>query len=623
MRFFANSVLVLFTILATSNAEGWASESEPPGQAVLARWSFDVRDGSRVEDDSGRGHHGTLVGDAKPIAGVRGLSLQLDGWRDHVVVPDNEAFDFPEAVFSVMAWVNVYALDRGQQMIVAKNVYSADQREWGLMLDHDNRFRFYLQHNGWQTVASGTVPRPGHWYHVAVTVDAGHGRLFVNGRLEGEGKLGPTVSRSAAPLTIGGVNDGGRLRQMWHGVLDDVGVYAAVVCPEDIRKIANLETIPHEIPGPLAPYLLWQNGKLPNSDDIPVLEGVEFSVIKPHEHAVDGGNWLLGVGLAWHKGKLYASYGFNTGSENTATEEAHVRVSQDGGRTWGDPVAIDAGEGNLGVSHGVFLSHKGRLWAFQGAFYDHFQRTHTRAYTLDEATGAWEPQGVVVSQGFWPMQEPLKMADGNWIMAGARVTFGYEGLEGHLPAVALSHGDDFTKWDLVVIPADPRIAARIWGESTVSLIGTRILNISRWGGQAMALASVSEDFGRRWTPARASNLAMATSKPYTGTLSTGQHYLICTTTADSGGRRSPLTIAVSRPGEEAFSRVFVIRHAVFPEGPGPSSPKATLCYPYAVEHEGKLYVGYAVKSHRTAELAVIPVDALEIEEGPAQDRTLR
>ena len=106
---------------------------------------------------------------------------------------------------------------------------------------------------------------------------------------------------------------------------------------------------------------------------------------------------------------------------------------------------------------------------------------------------------------------------------------------------------------------------------------------------------------------------MAASKPCTGTLSTGQRYLVCTTTADSGNRRSPLTIAVSRPGEAAFCRVFVIRHAVFPDGPGVSDPRASLCYPYAVEHDGKLYVGYSVKSHQTNELAVIPVGALKVD----------
>jgi len=87
-----------------------------------------------------------------------------------------------------------------------------------------------------------------------------------------------------------------------------------------------------------------------------------------------------------------------------------------------------------------------------------------------------------------------------------------------------------------------------------------------------------------------------------------------------------LTIAVSRPGETLFSKVFVIRHAEFPGGPGESHKGASLSYPYAVEHDGKLYVGYSnsgdkstrvgtgreLWNNNSAELAVIPINSLEI-----------
>ena len=116
------------------------------------------------------------------------------------------------------------------------------------------------------------------------------------------------------------------------------------------------------------------------------------------------------------------------------------------------------------------------------------------------------------------------MADGNWVMAGARVDRG-DGDQWALPAVAISRGEDFTKWDLVVIPAAPELG-RVWGESTVLVEGKRLINISRYGAKPLALVSFSEDFGRTWTPTRPSNLPMATSKPYAGTLSTGQRYLV-------------------------------------------------------------------------------------------------
>ena len=296
-----------------------------------------------------------------------------------------------------------------------------------------------------------------------------------------------------------------------------------------------------------------------------------------------------------------------------------MRVSADGGATWGPISTIDPGdEPGVGVSHGVFLSHGGRLWAFHGAYTGTMGNVHTRAYVLNEADGTWDRKGTVVEGGFWPLQEPLRMADGNWIMSGARVG------DGHPAAVAISRGDDFTKWDLVVIPKPAGL--KMWGESTVFLDGKRVVNIARCDGKRpMALVAESEDCGRTWSESRPSNLPMAASKPYAGTLSTGHHYLICSTTADGGNRRSPLTIAVSRPGEQTFARVFVIRHALFPEGPGESHARASLAYPYALEHEGRLYVGYSnsgggvgrvgegreLWNNNSAEMAVITLDVLK------------
>jgi hypothetical protein len=604
----SNIPLALIVIVLI--ADGKVSPGAAPGPTVpspVARWSFDQVDGRVVLDVAGK-HPGTASCVPRLVAGVEGRALRLDGGL--MSVPSAPSLQFTDATLSVAAWVNPYEVSVGQQMIVAKNVYSAGKREWGLMLDKDHRFRFYLWQKGWKKIASQTEPRVGHWHHVAVTVEKGRARLFVDGKQEAEGMLAPSLPATDAPLTLGGVQDGSNITQTFAGALDEVAIYRGVLAPEAVRAMADKHPAPHKIEV-VEPIKLWSGGALPRSADVPLLEDVEFHVIKNREPEKDGCRWSLGVALAWHNGRLYASYGFNRGSENTATEEAHGRVSADGGNTWKAPFVIARGEGNLGISHGVFLSHAGRLWAFHGAFYDKFQRTHTRAYVLDEATGTWHTKGVVIDGGFWPLQEPQKMDDGNWIMAGARVSRGYD-LVGNLPAVAISRGVDFTRWDLVVLPCHGSVPVMsVWGESTVIVSGARITCISRWnGGRPLALISESADYGRTWSPLRATNLPMAASKPYSGMLSTGQRYLVCTTTADSENRRSPLTIAVSRPGAATFSRIFVIRHAVFPEGPGASHPNASLCYPYAVEHDGELYVGYSVKSHTTSELAVIPLPRL-------------
>lgn len=543
-------------------------------------------------------------GSTEPAAGVVGGALRFD--EQCLRVASASDLQFADTTFSLTAWVNSHFLG-GQQMIVAKNAYSEGKREWGVMIDNGDRFAFYLWNRGWKKIVGQTAPKLGHWYHVAATVDKGHARLYVNGRLEAEAKLVDGLTPTDAPVSIGGVFDNGRLTQAFHGALDEVAIYNTALSAEVIGRLADQKPAPHLLQS-LEPKPLW-SGAMPNSADVPVLRNVRFSVIKPYEPKVDGGQWLLGVALAWHKGGLYASYGFNKGGENTAGEEARGRISRDGGRTWGEGFTIDRGGDNMGVSHGVFLSHRGTLWAFHGAFYDRFQRTHTRAYTLDESSGKWQARGIVVEGGFWPLQEPLRLPDGNWIMAGARVAHGLR-VNGSLPAVAISRGDDLTHWDLVVIPAAQGLPiGTIWGESSVVVEGNHLLNVSRWG-RPLALAAESDDAGRTWTPAQATNLPMAATKPYTGRLSTGAMYLVSTTTADCGNRRSPLTIAIGAAGSKTFCKVFVIRHAVFAEGPGPSDANAQLCYPYAVEHEGHLYVGYSVKNHRTAELAIIPLGEL-------------
>ncbi len=372
-------------------------------------------------------------------------------------------------------------------------------------------------------------------------------------------------------------------------------------------------------------HVLWTpSAALPMTVGMPVLEGVRFSVIKPYEIQKDGYRFLHGVALVWHKGRLFASFAHNRGVENTDTEEARYCVSDDDGKTWSPVSTIAKGaEPGTSVSHGVFLSRQNQLWAFHGAFTGFLGELHTLAYVWDEAKGTWEPQGTVIGGRFWPCQAPVKMDDGNWIMSGFRV--GVTGEENKQPAaVAISHGEDLMRWDVVPIRACP--SKDLWGESAVFVSGKHVVNISRYGAEAKALMAVSDDYGRTWSPSLPSNLPMTTSKPYAGTLSTGQHYLIGTTAADSGKRRSPLTIAVTRPGENVFSKVFVIRRAEFPGGPGESHRDAALAYPYAIEHNGHLYVGYSnsggnvgrvgtgreLANNNSAELAVIPVQSLGV-----------
>jgi len=213
------------------------------------------------------------------------------------------------------------------------------------------------------------------------------------------------------------------------------------------------------------------------------------------------------------------------------------------------------------------------------------------------------------------MNEPVKMADGNWIMPGFAA--GSDSSQGVFPAaVAISHGENFMKWEFVRIPVAEDVK-RMWGESAIIVNGETIYNIARYGGDAAALVAVSQDFGRTWTPSSISNLPMATSKPASGVLSTGERYLVCTTAKNNGNQRTPLTIALSKPGENHFSKVFVIRRSRHEGRPGESAGRLGRFYSCTAEYDGKLDVGDSNNGGRrgnlnSAELAVIPIESQRI-----------
>lgn len=573
---------------------------------IAETWSLD-----HVEDT-------VLVrGTAKTAAGAAGQGLVLDG--DSLIELKDSA-KLGAGAFTVSLWFNPYETTGTQQVLAGKNRYSRNERQWSLTIEPNGRLRAHLQQDGWITISCGESLKPGSWHLVTLVVEQDKAALFLNGKQVGDVKLKRPVAATDAPITLGGIWDAGGVHQAFRGALDECSVVARALTADEIAAGYHPVSSMHDVAKQVAPagLPLWDAPHtLPKAAELPQVAGAGFFVIKPYEFNKDGYRFLHGVALCFHKGRLYASFGHNKGGENTDTEEARFCVSQDDGKSWGEVRTIDAGDGPVGVSHGAFLSHKGTLWAFHGAYTGTMKGVHTRAYVLDETAQQWHSKGTVIEGGFWPMQEPQKMADGNWIMAGLKVG------EGDPAIVAISRGEDFAHWDVVPIP-QAKDLRKMWGESTVIVNGNRVTSISRYGAKADALTATSEDYGRTWTEMRPSNLPMTTSKPVAGTLSTGQRYLVCTTTADSGKRRSPLTIAVSKPGEILFSKVFVIRDAEFPGGPGESNKGAALSYPYSVEHDGKLYVGYSnsgdksirvgtgreLWNNNSAELAVIPVASL-------------
>ena len=78
-----------------------------------------------------------------------------------------------------------------------------------------------------------------------------------------------------------------------------------------ITLLSILSVLPSRVADP-APFPIWKPvAMLAEAEKLPEISNVEFHVIKKWDKKSDGYTFLQGIGLAKHKGKLYACFGRN------------------------------------------------------------------------------------------------------------------------------------------------------------------------------------------------------------------------------------------------------------------------------------------------------------------------
>lgn len=357
--------------------------------------------------------------------------------------------------------------------------------------------------------------------------------------------------------------------------------------------------LPHD-PEPLSQtFTLWSGPPIPRDPArIPLAKGMEHRTI--HASTADGYKFLHGAAIIQHKGTFFANWANSPTNENGPHETLQGRRSTDGGATWSELEVIGPGfDGPECHSHGILMVRRGELWTICARFgagpkARRFPGLEAEAFVLNEKTDKWESRGIVM-ENCWPYDQPVRMDNGCFITGG-------QDRDG-LPVVAVSHGDDLTKWDSILIPYPPALKPS-FAETTVWAEGKRVLAVIRGGG-GVVWVSTSDDYGRTWMRAQASNYPMPRAKAYLRRLSTGQLYLL-----SNFRNRDTLVVSVSRPGESTLSSMWRIRHGR--SGPPRFKGRAKApqwSYPYGYEHDDKLYVVYSIGKEDCG-LSIIPVQSL-------------
>ena len=341
--------------------------------------------------------------------------------------------------------------------------------------------------------------------------------------------------------------------------------------------------------------------------DLPFPAGIEH--VRVERSDSDKYKFLHDPAMEAHRGELFAAW-YNCPKEEIVGESLiRCRRSKDGGRTWGTLEAIaedTSGDGTYYVP-AQLLSHGGALHAFVGKMTGHDLITACAIYVLDEATNRWLLRGEIADL-FLPNCQPIKMADGNWIMAGRSASrFGVKPL---IPAVAISQGDELTgRWN--VVPVQAELTPAHCPETTVWAEGSQLVALTRNNTGAAPFVYSSQDYGRTWNAVKDHTLTATASKLYAGHLSSGERYVVFNLPAEGekGFRsRETLVIGVSRPGELAPAKIWRVQDRTASDSP------TAFHYPCAIEHEGRLLVLYTTgrTTPRQCELAIIPIASLQL-----------
>jgi hypothetical protein len=546
--------------------------------------------------------------------GVHGKGIYFDEKNNLGVV--DLPNDFFKGDFSVSVWINVYWGTGSQRAILAKNVYTNNQREWVMMVDTNNKLAvYYNSGTPWERLESKTIPESGKWYQVTLTVKNKTISLYVNGKIETTKELSGLLKPTSAPLTLGGVDNAGSLMQQFYGVMDVATFFDRALSADEITAMYVPTDKKHTIQE-IKRIKLWSDGDYPKPEQFLRFKNICFAKVKARMPEQDSFVWQHGPAVIRFKGKFYASLGANAGQENTVGEKTLVTTSEDGIHWAPCKIISDIAAQDVGRSHGVFLEHDGKLWTFHSRFVKKgiphaigyaFPDLSMEAYLLDESTQNWEYKGIV-GKGIWFYHEPFKLSNGNWIVAGMDEDF--------RSAVAISDRDNLLKWNSIKVRNGGMdySEANLWTKDYQHL--TLLIRNDRpfQNNFNRAAIAFSNDYGKTWSLPMESDMPMTSSKPACGVLSTGQRFLI-NNLAITGHSRSMLHIAVGKPNEETLSKVWTIRDVKEPVPEG-AFQAASFAYPHAAEYDGKLYIIYSVGAvgaggnNNHIELAIIPVEEL-------------
>jgi len=180
------SVLMIMVMLLLSVGQSFSqvpTSEYTPDTNTVGLWHFNDVTNGITPDASSTGNDGTVSGATLTSNGKFGNALDFDGVDDAVTI-DNP-FTGIQNQFTIEAWINVESFPPGQSIMIFRNrAHNNDIIMYMPPAPHTIHLDIFESIGVNHQYKGQTVLQPDIWYHVAVTYDNSHIRIWIDGNLE-------------------------------------------------------------------------------------------------------------------------------------------------------------------------------------------------------------------------------------------------------------------------------------------------------------------------------------------------------------------------------------------------------------------------------------------------------
>mgnify|MGYP000850970264 CR=1 FL=1 len=202
---------------------------------LVGYWNFDKIEDGMVEDSSGNGNHGLVMGEVELVDGICGNGLKFDGSTTYVRIPMNSSLQSRDAI---TIEVCIYPTPPHQEeyggIINNINGYGADAKSRLLVRDSGTLWVQYYGCYGSKGTFIGPNVINGAWNHVVYVYDGTEEVFYLNGQKRTSSPYSELLPIGDSPLIIGWGH--GRTYH-FNGIIDEVKIYNRALSQDEIEDI--------------------------------------------------------------------------------------------------------------------------------------------------------------------------------------------------------------------------------------------------------------------------------------------------------------------------------------------------------------------------------------------------